>query len=52
MRINELLSEKNMSRYRLSKISGVPQATINDICNGKAKIEKCSAETIYKISKA
>lgn len=49
--INELLKEKNMSIYKLAKKSGVPYATINDICNGKTRIEKCSAETIYKIAK-
>lgn len=51
MFINELLLEKNISKYRLSKESNVPYTTINDICNGKTKLEKCSAETIYKISK-
>lgn len=49
MQINQLLSERGMTKYRLSKMSGVPQATINDICSGKARIEKCSAETIYRI---
>ena len=52
MNINELLEQKNMSKYRLAKTSGVPQTTIIDICSGKAKIEKCSADTIYKIAKA
>ena len=33
MLIKEKLKEKNMTMYRLSKESGVPQATINDICN-------------------
>ena len=40
-----------MTNYRLSKDSGVPQATINDICSGKADLEKCSAGTLYKIAK-
>jgi len=51
MIINELLKDKNMSRYKLSKTSGVPQTTITDICSGKTSIEKCSAETLYKIAK-
>lgn len=51
MLLNDLLTEKKMSRYRLSKESGVPQTTIVDICSGKARIEKCSAETLYKIAK-
>ena len=49
MQVNQLLSEQGMTKYRLSKTSGVPQATINDICSGKARIEKCSVETIYRI---
>ena len=51
MIISEQLKKKNMTKYRLSKISGVPQATINDICSGKADLEKCSAGTLYKLAK-
>lgn len=52
MFLNDLLNEHNITKYRLSKASGVPQTTITDICSGKARIEKCSADTLYKISKA
>ena len=52
MSLNDLLAEKKMSKYRLWKQSGVPQATISDICTGKTRIEKCSAETVYRIAKA
>ena len=51
MNINELLEQKNITKYRLSKLSGVPQTTITDICTGKTRIEKCAAETIYKLAK-
>lgn len=51
MAFSEVLQQKNISAYRLWKESGVPQATISDICTGKTSIEKCSAETIYKLSK-
>ena len=51
MTIQDALKQKNMSIYRLAKLSGVPYATVNDICNGKAKLEKCSAETIYRIAR-
>ena len=51
MSINKVLEQKNITKYRLWKESGVPQATISDICTGKTKIEKCSAETIYRIAK-
>ena len=52
MYLNDLLNEKKMSKYRLAKKSGIPQTTIVDICSRKARIEKCSADTIYKIAKA
>ena len=49
--INEILKQTGMTKYRLSKLSGVPHATLNDLCSGKSRIEKCSAETVYKLSK-
>lgn len=52
MLLNDLLNERNITKYRLSKASGVPQTTVSDICSGKARIEKCSADTLYKIAKA
>lgn len=51
MTINAMLDQKNMTKYRLAKESGIPHATISDICSGKAQIEKCSAETLYRIAK-
>ena len=51
MIINELLESQKMSRYRLSKESGVPLTTITDICSGKAELNKCAAGTLYKIAK-
>ena len=52
MTIQDAMKNKNMSIYRLAKESAVPYATLNDICNGKARLEKCSAETIYKLARA
>ena len=51
MTIQSLMESKNLTRYRLSKNSGIPYTTITDIISGKAKLEKCTAETIYKLSK-
>lgn len=51
MIINDLLEKENMSRYRLSKESGVAMTTITDICSGKAELDKCAAGTLYKIAK-
>lgn len=52
MTINEFLNESGMTKYRLAKISGIPYATLNDLCSGKSRIEKCAAETLYRIAKA
>lgn len=52
MNINALLRQRNMTKYQLSKKAGVPFATISDITTGKAKVEKCAAGTLYKLSKA
>lgn len=51
MIIQKIMENKNITRYRLSKNSGIPYTTITDICSGKAQLEKCSAETIYKLAK-
>lgn len=33
MRLNELLSEKNMTQYQLSTKSGLPRSTVSNIIN-------------------
>ena len=50
MLISTILKEKNMTQYKLAVQSGVPQSTLSDIMNGKTRIEKCSGETLYKLS--
>ena len=50
--MNKLLKDAKMSRYKLSKISGVPPTTLANICNEKTAIKNCSAGTLYKIAKA
>lgn len=52
MGINEILSQSGMTKYRLAKISGIPHATLNDLCSGKTRIEKCSGETLYRLATA
>ena len=48
--LNKILFEKNITKYKLSKLSGVPYSTISDICSGKSSLEKCSAETVYQLA--
>ena len=48
--LNTIMQNKKVSKYRLSKNSCIPYSTLSDILNGKARLEKCSAETVYKLS--
>lgn len=52
MIIDELLQRRGMTKYRLAVDAGVPHATLSDMCSGKTKLGKCSAETVYKLAKA
>jgi len=51
MTIQQLLSDMQISRYRLSKISGIPWATLADIYSGKTHLDRCGAGTLSKLSK-
>lgn len=51
MALKELLRTHNMSVYQCAKESKVPYTTLADLINGKTKISRCSAETVYKLSK-
>jgi len=51
MIIEELIAKRKFTKYRLAVQAGIPHATLSDICSGKTKIEKCSAETVYKLAK-
>lgn len=52
MELNALLKQKDMSVYQCSKESKVPYTTLLDLVKGKTRIEKCAAETVYKLAKA
>ncbi len=52
MIIDDLLQKQGMTKYRLAMTAQIPHATLNDLCNGKTRLEKCSSETVYKIAKA
>lgn len=51
MNVNYLIAEKQISKYNLSKSTGIPYSTISDICNGKTTLENCNAKTVYELSK-
>ncbi len=52
MNINDLLEQKRLTKYKLSKISGIPFTTVSEITTGKTKIKNCTGETLYKLAKA
>jgi len=51
MKLTSLLRERQLSVYQCAKESNVPYTTLLDIVKGKTRIEKCTAETLYKLSK-
>ena len=50
MSLQVLLDAKGISKYRLSKISGVPKTVIQDICSGKSLLGNCTTKTVYQIA--
>lgn len=52
MNLQQMLDEKKISKYSLSKVSGVPKSTVMDICAGRSLIERCSAKTVQQLAKA
>lgn len=47
----DLLAEKKITVYSLSRKSGVPKTTLTDIASGKTDILACSGKTLLAISK-
>ena len=52
MTLQLLLDQKNMTKYNLSKISGVPKTTVLDICAGRSSLGRCSAKTVQQLAHA
>lgn len=51
MLIDDWMKQENLSRYELSKKSGIPYTTLTDLIQKRTRLEKSSAETVYKLSK-
>ena len=47
-RLKELMNKKTISQYKLSKISGVPQSTINALLN--SEFDSCKLSVVYQLS--
>ncbi len=52
MNLQEYIDSRNITKYHLSQISGVPKTTVIDICSGKSSLQKCSARTVQQLAKA
>ena len=52
MDLQTLLDQRHITKYHLSKTSGIPKTTIMDICAGRSEIEKCTAKTVCQLAKA
>lgn len=52
MRLKDHIAEQNISISDLSKESGLPYTTVNEIVNGKKTLARCSAETVYRLARA
>lgn len=50
--LRSYIEHKDISPYKLSKKSGVPYSTLNDILNQRTKFEQCSAETVFRLARA
>lgn len=50
MLITNYLTDNNITKYQLSKMTGLPYNTLNDIIKGKTDIAKCTGETLLKIA--
>lgn len=52
MNLKNYLDKRRMTKYHLSKISGVPKETIISICAGRLRIEECSDEVVQRLANA
>ena len=52
MSLQALLDARGISKYRLSKMSGVSKTVILDICSGKSLLENCTVKTVFRIASA
>ena len=52
MELRIVLLQKGMSLYALSKLSGIPYMTINDIVNGVTPIAKVRFSTVLSLARA
>lgn len=52
MNLQEYIDNRNITKYHLSKISGISQTTVIDICSDKISFQKRSVHTVHLLAKA
>ena len=52
MDLNTILRQKDMTKYRLAQLSGIPKTTIADLCAGRSSLDRCSFRTIRLLARA
>lgn len=50
MTLKQYIKENNKKISEISKESGIPYSTLSELANGKKKIGKCNAETVYNLA--
>lgn len=50
--IDELCKEYNLTRYKLSKMSGVAETTLSNLVKRNSSVGRISADTLHAISTA
>lgn len=50
--LKELIQEKNMSIYKVCKVSNIPYSTLLDLVNSKTSMLNCSVKTVLGIANA
>jgi len=48
----DLLANKNITTYQISKRYGIPKTTLHDICSGKTNLMYCNGKTLLDLSKS
>lgn len=49
--LKELMDKQNVSKYKLSKDTGIPYSTVCDILSGKTLIENATSNTLFRLAK-
>ena len=50
--LEDYLEKKNISIYKLAQMSNLPYTTVNELVNGKKKLEDCKYKTLEAIATA